>query len=676
MQYSCITRFTKSDKKNHFQFSIFNFQFCISLILLLCLFVEVNAQTQLTNLPTFYITTENKQPIWNKEVYLPATLTIKSGDAFDEANIVTQIKGRGNSTWWMPKKPYRLKLDVKKNLLGLPAKEKSWVLLANYADKTLIRNALAFEISKIVGLEFTPSYKFIDLIFNDEFVGNYMLTDQVEVAGFRVPVQKQDASDVEEPAITGGYLLELDGFADSEPVWFTTPKALKITVKYPKDDEINEQQLSYITDYINQFENVLFSSSFDDPETGYRSWVDTTSLVNWYIACELTGNSDSFWSTYVYKKRNDPKIYFGPMWDYDIAFNNDDRLGDATKKLMREHAHHPRTWIERFWQDEWFQDAVERRWKALESDDLTTKLTNCITETAQLLQTSQQRNFSKWNNLNLQVYRETFLFRTYNEGVDYLKTYVKERVDFLSESFVKPEPPKPSEPFVAEDYYYMIMNKRTNNVIDLQNESVVHNSLLTMWAPKTDDDGQRWKIINLGNNLFRIVNKHSGLAMAGNNARVQLKQVTIKDTDNTQKWSIVPVNTGNIYGIVNKASTFVIDNSGGSFNNGNPVIEYDNQIATNENQQWYLQKMESTYTDIPALEKTSGITYYQKDQVLYLQSVPQNAGIRLYNMQGGLMKELIHVNGEVSLTHLQPGIYILQTAWEGGIENIKLRITN
>jgi spore coat protein CotH len=283
-----------------------------------------------------------------------------------------------------------LKLDTKANFFGLPAKEKNWVLLANYADKTLMRNALAFKISELVGLEFTPSVKFVDLIFNGSFLGNYMISDQIEVAKYRVDVDKQEITDTLAPEVTGGYLLEIDGFAAGEPKWFITPEGLKITVKYPKDDEINDAQMSYITNFTNNFENNLFSANFKDPESGYRAMVDTATLVNWYIACELTGNSDSFWSTYVYKKRSEDKLYFGPLWDYDIAFNNDIRLGDAVDKLMRNEAHQPRTWIERIWQDEWFQQAVKRRWNELLAENIETKLLDYINSTADLLEESQR----------------------------------------------------------------------------------------------------------------------------------------------------------------------------------------------------------------------------------------------------------------------------------------------
>lgn len=558
----------------------------------------VFAQSQLTNLPSVYITTVNNQAVADKVIWVPANITVVSADTAQQLNMLAEIRGRGNSTWNLAKKPYRIKLDSKKHLLNLPAKDKNWVLLANYADKTLMRNAVAYKIGQILGFPFTPSVGFVDLTLNGSFFGNYMVTDQIEVGANRVDIDRQDSIDTTEPNITGGYLLEIDGFANTEPVWFTTGKGLKITIKSPDDDVINQTQIDYIKNYIANFENILFSSNFKDPLTGYRSKVDTTSLINWYIACELTGNPDSFWSTYIYKKRLDDKLYFGPMWDYDIAFNNDNRLGDITQKLMRQYAFSPRTWIERLWLDEWFRRAVWKRWKEITANNLQGTLNTYINDTRALLDESKQLNFNKWNILNTRVYRENYLFSTYDGGVEYLKTFIGNRINYLNSALLYTEPAKPSEPFVASNYYYMLMNKKTNNVIDVTQNSVVSNANLVMWEPMEDDCAQLWEIRQLNDSLYRFVNKNSGLVMAGNGKSVNLIQIPLNDADNSQEWKITPVGTGNIYGIVNCKSGYSINNSGGSFANGTSVIEFTNNINGSENQQWYIQKVNQITTGL------------------------------------------------------------------------------
>lgn len=410
------------------------------LSLLLC-GLALPARQQLTNLTTIYIDTQNSAPIANKSDYVPGTVTVVSSDK-DECctEAPMGIRGRGNSTWNMAKKPYRIKFDSKTRFLNLPAKAKSWVLLANYADKTLIRNAIAFEISRFIGMEYTPSVKFVDVVLNGKYLGNYMVTDQTEVAKNRVPVEEQEPTDTELPAISGGYLLEIDGFADSEPVWFQTAQGLKVTIKYPKDDEINQSQRNYIGDFVGELENRMFASGFTDPETGYRSMVDETSLINWYIACELTANSDSFWSTYIYKKRDDAHLYFGPLWDFDIAFNNDNRLGNSTRILMREHAHNPRTWIMQMWKDPWFRTAVNKRWNELLDAGIEKHLLDAVEAYADLIDASQTLNFETWQILPNRVYLENNLFPTYRGGIDDLKDFLATRIAFLTESFADTDP--------------------------------------------------------------------------------------------------------------------------------------------------------------------------------------------------------------------------------------------
>jgi hypothetical protein len=660
---------------------------CLRAFLFSCLLsltlspLYATAQTQLTHLPTLYINTENAQPVVSKVDYLNATLTIKSSVAEEEVtDLVTEIRGRGNSTWGMSKKPYRLKLDKKANLFGLPAKAKNWALLANYADKTLMRNAVAFKISEITGLEFTPSVKFVDLYLNGEFLGNYMLTDQIEVNEKRVNVEEQDSADIKEPEVTGGYLLEVDGFAADEPKWFTSSQGLKITIKYPKDDEIVVEQETYIRNYITAFENKLFAANFKDPEAGYRSMVDTVSLVNWYIACELTGNSDSFWSTYLYKRRSNDKLYFGPLWDFDIAFNNDNRLGNAVNKLMREHAFNPRTWIQRFWEDEWFQKAVERRWKTLIDGDIYNQLTAYIDETAALLEDSQVKNFQRWNVLSTRVYRETYLFTTYVAGVNYLKTYLRDRIAFLNTSFITPEPPQPTAPFVAENFYYNILNKRTNNAIDVTGESTASDALLMLWAPADADDGQLWEIEAVDDTYFRFINKRSGLVMTANGYGNNLLQKDPDNADATQKWKITPVLTGGLYGIESAVAPtyYSVNNNAGSFENGNKVIVYNNRITESENQQWYIQKREMLETIDPPtrlmLTEKTPFTYRVSGNRLHVKNLPDNAVLRVFNLQGLRIQEIRTNKAQAVIELSQRGVYILHIITAKGTSSIKINI--
>ncbi|RZM21810.1 MAG: hypothetical protein EOO88_31355, partial [Pedobacter sp.] len=283
-------------------------------------------------IPAVYISTTNGVGIDSKDVYVTGTVKLMSNFREVLYDGKTEVKGRGNSTWGMAKKPYRLKLDKKAGLLGM-SESKNWVLLANYADKTLMRNELAFMLSRNSGLTFTPDSRYVEVFLNGVYQGSYLLTEQIK--------EGKDLIDVED----GGYLLEQDGFAGSEPVHFYTTKNMPVTVKYPDEEEITQTQKDYIKNHFQQFENALFAANFTDPVKGYRKYFDVDSYVNYYIVNEVMGNPDAFWSTYMYKKANDEKIYTGPVWDFDIAVNNDDRLGDQVNGLMFNSAHEPKVWI-------------------------------------------------------------------------------------------------------------------------------------------------------------------------------------------------------------------------------------------------------------------------------------------------------------------------------------------
>lgn len=622
----------------------------------MCLVLSAHALDQLTQIPTVYINTLNSAPITGKSEYVKGTLSVVSTD---EAECCTElpmgIRGRGNSTWNMAKKPYRVKFDSKTNFMNLPAKAKSWVFLANYADKTLMRNAIAFEISNYIGMEYSPSIKFVDVVLNGKYIGNYMVTDQTEVAKKRVPVEEQEVTDTEEPAITGGYLLELDGFADSEPVWFQTSKDMKVTVKYPKDDEINPQQLAYITSYIREFENRMFASNFTDPELGYRSMVDEESLVNWYIACELTANSDSFWSTYIYKKRDDGRIYFGPLWDYDIAFNNDSRLGNAVNKLMREHAHNPRTWIQRIWKDDWFRTAVNARWNELLEQGIENFLLNKVEEYATLIDGSQALNFDTWKILPDRVYLENALFSTYRGGVDYLKEFISARIEFLTESFASTDPEQWAVD-VNPDSRYRIRHSagswlaESGSTCKLAEEA---DASEVSFVPSTDEPGAYG--IKLPSGKFMGSDKQWNVIHFTDHSDPYALFTLEKSEDGYVRIKNLGLGTNAYLGV---------DDT----NPGKGI--YTNKTAGYDRNRWLLQEVKDETgvqtVGAPAALSLSG------DILLGAEST---VAIAVYGTDG---REVLAVRGAAAgLGNLAPGIYIgAATAADGSVSRIKFVKSN
>lgn len=404
---------------------------------------------RLTNLPHLYVNTFTGHPIVSKTQQVWAQMWL-----VDEQDVVTfydsiSIRGRGNSTWNMAKKPYRIKLQKSAKLLGdNRANAKKWTLLANHGDKTMMRNALASYIGDLCGQPFTPAAKFVDLTLNGEYQGCYQMSDQIDVRKKRVDIAEQDFPLTTDSDITGGYLVEADGFKDftNGVNGWTTPRGVPMTVHYPDDEEIAFNQLNYIRQFVNNFENRLFANNYTDADDGYRAYVDSTTLISWYLASEITANPDYVWSMYYYKQSNDDHLYFGPMWDYDIAFNNDNRLTaqDPMHNLMAKVAftnNGLEKWINRLWGDEWFQRAVYNSYASLYANDLEAKLLNKIDSLDILLQQSQELNYRKWN-IRTRYLREIVLHSTYEEYVNDLRSFIAQRLPALLKAFADRAPEK------------------------------------------------------------------------------------------------------------------------------------------------------------------------------------------------------------------------------------------
>ena len=645
------------------------------LLSILCTLFFFNAfgQTQLTNLPSVYVKTENNQPVIYKDIQINGLLSVISSNEADElVEDSMTIKGRGNSTWGMAKKPYRIKFNKKRNFLDMPAKAKKWVFLANHADKSLMRNAIALEIGSMLEFEFTPRFRFVDFYLNNSYKGNYLITDQVEVYKNRVPVEEMDPSIVSMPDLAGGYLIEIDGFAASEIKWFTTGQGLKVTVKYPDDDEINDAQFNYIRNFTQEFEDKLFCADFTNPEIGYRSMVDEKSLIDWYIASELTANPDCFWSTYLYKKRDEDKFYFGPMWDYDIAFNNDNRVYDTTKKLMKDVGFNPRNWITQFLKDPWFIKSVDTRWSELVEGGIREKIQTFIDETEDLLSESQEKNYKTWKVLNQRVYNEPLLFSTYGEYIDYLRTYVDNRIDFLNQAFADLSSSLPSQPFEPGNFLYMVVNNNSNNSLDVEENSMT----LHMWNPLDDAETQNWIVMEADNKQYQFINKKYNLAMAENGFGNPIKLVAPNSSDKTQLWKIQEVATGDMYGIINVNSGYSVNNSGGSFLNGTQAIVYTERVTQSKNQQWYIQKVKAISTSINGVVQLEHkLAYIHKSGILniVLDSV-NKAKVSVFAVSGKMVYEqqLSDFETSVDLNHLGKGIYIIKLDSPDGTRVVKI----
>ncbi|HEU4505229.1 MAG TPA: CotH kinase family protein [Nitrospira sp.] len=357
------------------------------------------------------ITTAGMVPITSREDYVNATLNL-NGQA-----LATRIRGRGNSTWQMPKKPYRLNLNEATSLLGMPA-ARNWALLANYADKTLLRNALAFCVSETLEMEYTPKSRFVELTLNGQYDGVYQLTEHVEVAPHKVNIGPETET-------SNGFFIEHDGMFAQEPAWFISSMELPFVFK----SDPTPQQMIAIEQYVNDVERRL-STDF----ASFAERVDIGSFVNLYLVNELLKNNDAFhFSSTFFFRRQDERLRFGPAWDFDIAAGNIDRNGndDPTGFWTREQVY-PRA---AFRYPE-FEQRVKDRWRFLESRG--SAMLDAISASARALEDSQRRNFERWDILDIAVPPNPVVTGSYEGEIDYLRNWLRTRINWLDAQFGMP----------------------------------------------------------------------------------------------------------------------------------------------------------------------------------------------------------------------------------------------
>ena len=199
-----------------------------------------------------------------------------------------------------------------------------------------MRNLLAFHISEVIGMPYTPYGRSVDVILNGEYKGCYQLCDQIEVNKNRVNIDEMETSDISGEALTGGYLWEIDAYADQEVSWFNSNHNIPVTIKSPDEEDITPEQSKYVADFFNKMEETVYATYFDNKDYGWRSILDAETFLKHFLIGELSGNTDTYWSVYQYKKRGEDKAYTGPVWDFDIAFDNDNRNSYASMAVRRQ----------------------------------------------------------------------------------------------------------------------------------------------------------------------------------------------------------------------------------------------------------------------------------------------------------------------------------------------------
>ena len=379
-----------------------------------------------TGLPMMYINTDGLQDVTSKDYYLGANLVlkedVKTRAAGDVVESRVNIKGRGNSSWKFPKKPFRLKFDEKISLLDMH-KDKSWVLIPNYNDKSMLRNSLAFYMSRISNLDYTPECHFVELVFNNKHWGTYQLCEKVKISNHRVAVGDD------------GFLLEIDSRAPSEAdSRYFTVSHLENVVNI-KDPEVayGDENYRFAKDFVSKADAALFGEYFKDPSSGWQAYMDMDSFVDWYLIQEIGKNLDGNFDTscYMHLARGG-KLKMGPIWDMDVAYGN---MNQANQSCYRPTGFHIRytQWYGRLFRDPAFVKRVKERFNYFYRHQ--NEILAYVNADAQYLKYSAQENNNVWHVLNVMTWPNYNIWGSYQNEVQELKTWFVTRMEWLKTQF-------------------------------------------------------------------------------------------------------------------------------------------------------------------------------------------------------------------------------------------------
>jgi len=408
-----------------------------------------------SNLPLLIVKTLNNQSIWDSpktEAYLGIVFNgggepNSFGDAHNHYSGAIGIELRGNSTQGFPKKPYEFETrdsvgeNLNVSLFGWP-EENDFILRASYLDHTFIRNSLAMEMSRRTG-RWASRCHMVELFVNDQYMGIYVLMEKIKADKGRLDIAKLDTSAISEPDISGGYIFEITGFGNQ--------LGQSRELKYPDFEEAAAEQIKYISDYDNAFRNVMRSSFYKDEILGYSAWIDVGSFVDELIVQEAMRNSDAYgWSGYFHKDK-DQKLFAGPVWDFDQSAGNssypDNGVVGGWLFSHPQTSNTPFFWPLLF-KDPVFAYKVRQRWEFQRDGPYKTdKLIAFIDSIASDLTEAQVREFKKWPVLGVDFWRETTGYNqrnTYQKEVDYLKTFLIARWDWMDNELSKIENPDPT----------------------------------------------------------------------------------------------------------------------------------------------------------------------------------------------------------------------------------------
>ncbi len=444
-------------------------------------------------------------------------------DPFNDFDGSITIERRGNSSQWQGKTPYRFETvdeegeNSNVELLGMPA-ENDWVLYAPWQDKTMIRNVLTYQLSNEMG-RYASRSRHVELYLNDEYRGIYVLMEKIKRDGNRVDISKLNPDEITGDDVTGGYILKFDWFYTGDNIggFESEFDNMIYNYHYPKPSDIVPEQEAYIEEYINDFETIMMDNDYTNDSTGYPSMMNVESFVDFILLQELAKNVDAYrLSTYIYKDKEsiDNRLTAGPVWDFNHGFGNCDygetwEVDNWLLEYNPEGGDQMAFWWELLWEDLAFQHKAAVRYTELRQTIFSEEhIYSIIDSIADYLGPAVDRNFARWPLLGNYIWPNYYVFDTYEEEIDYLKSWTTQRLAWMdSEVLLSLDPypiaagfrlngpfPNPFNPSTVISYelpYDLnieinIFNVLGRKVRSLLNETRPAGKGATIWDGKTE----------------------------------------------------------------------------------------------------------------------------------------------------------------------------------------------
>ncbi len=379
-------------------------------------------------------------------------------DPFNDFDGSITIERRGNSSQWQGKTPYRFETvdDEGENsnveLLGMPA-ENDWVLYAPWQDKTMIRNVLTYQLSNEMG-RYASRSRYVELYLNDEYRGIYVLMEKIKRDGNRVDISKLNPDEITGDDVTGGYILKFDWFYTGDNIggFESEFDDMIYNYHYPKPSDIVPEQEAYIEEYINGFETIMMGTDYTNDSTGYPSMMNVESFVDFILLQELAKNVDAYrLSTYIYKDKEsiDNRLTAGPVWDFNHGFGNCDygetwEVDNWLLEYNPEGGDQMAFWWELLWEDLAFQHKAAVRYTELRQTIFSEEhIYSIIDSIADYLGPAVDRNFARWPLLGNYIWPNYYVFDTYEEEIDYLKSWTAQRLAWMDSDILLSLDPSP-----------------------------------------------------------------------------------------------------------------------------------------------------------------------------------------------------------------------------------------